>query len=154
AEAVDHHWPNAVRPDVGRLDSVKAETTITCATIHGMRSRLCENMTTDLVVGLDLGGTKTAAGFVTSQGALLSHARLPTPKQGVKRDLAALFDAAHATVGPAEVTWREICAIGVGVPGAFDPQSQTVWAPNLPGWSKVALKRLMESALLRPTFVE
>lgn len=111
-------------------------------------------MTTDLVVGLDLGGTKIAAGVVTSQGTILSNVRLPTPKEGVKSDLAALFDAAHAAVGAARVAWREMGAVGVGVPGAFDPQSQTVWAPNLPGWSKVALKGLMENALRRPTFVE
>ena len=111
-------------------------------------------MTTDLVVGLDLGGTKTAAGVVTSQGMLLSNVRMPTPRQGVRRDLAALFDAAHAAVGASRVTWREIVAIGVGVPGAFDPRSQTVWAPNLPGWRKVALGRLMQLTLRRPTFVE
>jgi glucokinase len=52
------------------------------------------------------------------------------------------------------VTWREIGAIGVGVPGAFDPRSQTVWAPNLQGWRKVALGRLMQLTLRRPTFVE
>ncbi len=111
-------------------------------------------MTTDLVIGLDLGGTKTAAGVVSSQGELLSNVRLPTPAKGVKKDLAALFDAAHAAVGAAEVAWRKIRAVGIGVPGAFDPQSETVWAPNLPGWSKVPLKRLAENNLQRPTFVE
>ena len=111
-------------------------------------------MTTDLVIGLDLGGTKTAAGVVSSQGELLSNVRLPTPAKGVKKDLAALFDAAHAAVGAAEVAWRKIRAVGIGVPGAFDSQSETVWAPNLPGWSKVPLKRLAENSLQRPTFVE
>jgi predicted NBD/HSP70 family sugar kinase len=37
-------------------------------------------MVTDLVVGLDVGGTKTGAGVVTSQGMLLSNVRMPTPK--------------------------------------------------------------------------
>ncbi len=111
-------------------------------------------MTTDLVIGLDLGGTKTAAGVVSSQGELLSNVRLPTPVKGVKKDLATLFDAAHTAVRAAKVAWREIRAVGIGVPGAFDPQSETVWAPNLPGWSKVPLKRLAENSLQRPTFVE
>jgi glucokinase len=112
------------------------------------------NRSRNLVIGLDLGGTKTAAGIVNSRGQLLSHVRLPTPAKGVKRDVAALFDAAQAAVAAAWARWPQIRAIGIGVPGAFDPQSETVWAPNLPGWSRVPLKQLVESTLQRPTFVE
>ena len=111
-------------------------------------------MTQTLALGLDLGGTKIAAGVVESSGRLLSNVRLATPASGVSKDLAALFDAAHSAVGAARVSWKSIRAVGVGVPGAFDPTAETVWAPNLPGWKKVPLKRLLEKALRRPTFVE
>lgn len=113
---------------------------------------LCMKQT--FVLGLDLGGTKIAAGVVTSSGRLLSNVRLPTPASGVGRDVAALFDAAHSAVAAANVSWKAIRAVGVGVPGAFDPRTETVWAPNLPGWKKVPLKRLLEKALRRPVFVE
>lgn len=106
------------------------------------------------VLGLDLGGTKIAAGVVDAEGNLLSHLRVPTPARGVRSDLAALFDVALAAVSAAKIPWRRIRALGVGVPGAFDPQTETVWAPNLPGWSKVRLKSLMEKALGRPAFAE
>jgi glucokinase len=111
-------------------------------------------MTTQYVLGLDLGGTKIAGGVVNSRGELLSNLRLKTPAQGVRRDLAALFDAAHAAVRAAKIPWERIRAVGVGVPGAFDPRAETVWAPNLPGWSKVRLKHLLEDAFERPTCVE
>jgi glucokinase len=111
-------------------------------------------MTATLVLGLDLGGTKIAAGVVASGGRLLSNVRLATPASGVSKDLAALFDAAHSAVSAARVSWKSIRAVGVGVPGAFDPRAETVWAPNLPGWKKVPLRRLLEKALRRPTFVE
>jgi glucokinase len=111
-------------------------------------------MTKTLALGLDLGGTKIAAGVVESSGRLLSNVRLATPASGVSKDLAALFDAAHSAVSAARVSWKSIRAVGVGVPGAFDPRAETVWAPNLPGWKKVPLKRLLEKALRRPTFVE
>jgi glucokinase len=68
--------------------------------------------------------------------------------------LAALFDAAHAAVSAAKIPWERIRAVGVGVPGAFDPRTETVWAPNLPGWSKVRLRHLLEEALERPACVE
>ena len=111
-------------------------------------------MTSELVLGLDLGGTKIAAGVVNSRGKLFSSVRVVTPAQGVKTDLAALFDAAHAAVSAAKIPWKRIRAVGVGVPGAFDPRAETVWAPNLPGWSKVRLRQLLEDALERPVFVE
>ena len=107
-----------------------------------------------LVIGLDLGGTKIAAGVVASTGKLLSSIRLPTPASGVRRDLGALHDAARAAAVAAQVPWRTIRAIGVGVPGAFDPQTGTVWAPNLPGWKKVPLGRELGRALNHPVFVE
>ena len=111
-------------------------------------------MITQFVLGLDLGGTKIAAGVVNSRGELFSGVRLKTPARGVRRDLAALFDAARAAVSAAKVPWGRIRAVGVGVPGAFDPRAETVWAPNLPGWSRVRLKHLLEDAFERPTYVE
>ena len=106
------------------------------------------------VVGLDLCGTKIAAGVVDSSGRVLSRIRVPTPARGVKHDLAAMFDAVHAAVGAAGVAISAIRAIGAGVPGAFDPRTETVWDPNLPGWKTVPLKRLLERTLNRPAFVE
>jgi len=111
-------------------------------------------MASHFVLGLDLGGTKIAAGVVNSQGALFSCVRVPTPAQGVKKDLAALFDAAHAAAGAAEIPWGRIRAVGAGVPGAADPGDESVWAPNLPGWKRIHLRHLLESALRRPVFVE
>jgi glucokinase len=65
-----------------------------------------------------------------------------------------MFDAVHAAVGGAGVGFNAIRAIGIGVPGAFDPQTKTVWAPNLPGWRKVPLKHYFECVLERPIWVE
>ncbi len=107
-----------------------------------------------LVLGIDLGGTKIAAGVVTPAGKLLSRVRIPTPAAGVPRDLAALFDAAQSAAATARVSWSQIRAVGVGVPGAADPVTQTVWAPNLPGWHKVPLAEKLGRALGRPVFVE
>lgn len=107
-----------------------------------------------LVLGLDLGGTKIAAGVVSRSGKVISAVRVPTPARGVKRDIAALFDCAGAALAAAQISWNKIAAVGVGVPGAVDPKTRTIWAPNLPGWKKVPLERSLERALGRPVFVE
>jgi len=107
-----------------------------------------------LTLGLDLGGTKIAAGVVDSSGRLLSALRIPTPAGGVRGDLAALFDAAHSVVSGAGIPWKSLRAVGVGVPGAFDPKAKTVWAPNLPGWKQVPLASLLGRALRKQVSVE
>lgn len=112
------------------------------------------SMAMRLVVALDLGGTKIAAGVVSAAGRLLASVRVPTPLRGVQQDLRALFDAANAAVAAAGVSWKSIWAVGVGVPGAFDPKTETVWAPNLPGWRKVPLRRLLVRAFGRPVYIE
>jgi glucokinase len=111
-------------------------------------------MNKTFVLGLDLGGTKIAAGVVDSSGRLSSAFRIPTPVAGVRRDLAAVFDAAHSAVKATGIAWKSVRAVGVGVPGAFDPKTRTVWAPNLPGWRRVPLQSLLRRAFRKPVFVE
>lgn len=111
-------------------------------------------MSGSYALGIDLGGTKIAAGVVAASGKVRSNARVATPASGVKNDLRAVFDTAHSAVAAAGLDWKAIRAVGVGVPGAYDPRTETVWAPNLPGWTKVPLKRRLEQALGRPVFVE
>src|SRR5438876_2774632 len=111
-------------------------------------------MSGQLYLGLDLGGTKIAAGVVSGSGKLFSLVRVATPAHGVRSDLRALFDAAQATLAAARIGWPKVKAVGVGVPGAVDPRTETVWAPNLPGWKSVPLRRLLERALGRPVFIE
>ncbi len=106
------------------------------------------------VLGLDLGGTKIAAGVVDSAGRLRGAVRSSTPASGVRRDIAAIFDAIHSASASSGIDWKRIEAVGIGVPGAFDPVTKTVWAPNLPGWKRVPLQRLLERSLGRPVFVE
>ena len=111
-------------------------------------------MNKTLALGLDLGGTKIAAGIVDASGRVLSALRIPTPANGVRQDLAGLFDAAHSAVNAAGIPWKSVRAVGVGVPGAFDPKTRTVWAPNLPGWKRVPLESLLGRTLRKPVFVE
>lgn len=111
-------------------------------------------MASSFLLGLDLGETKIAAGVVETSRRLRSKVRVAIPASGVQNDLAAVFGAAYCAVAAACVPWKAIRAVGVGVPGAFDPVARTVWAPNLRGWKKVPLQRLLQQILRRPVFVE
>lgn len=87
-------------------------------------------------VGVDVGGTKTAAALVDADGQVLSRRSAATPHTGgpdvlrLVADLVADLVDAHA--GEAEAA-----GLGVGCPGVVDTVSGTVVSATdlLPGWA-------------------
>lgn len=82
-------------------------------------------------IGVDIGGTKTAAGLVDRTGRLLRCERVATPSGGggVLDAVASLVHRVGAGV--------EVAGIGVGAPGVIDPATGVVVSATnvLPGWS-------------------
>ncbi|GAB2595202.1 ROK family glucokinase [Streptomyces capparidis] len=102
-----------------------------------------------LAIGVDIGGTKIAAGVVNEEGAILETVKVPTPAtpEGV---VDAIADAV-----------REVCsghgqieAVGVGAAGYVDDKRATVlFAPNI-DWRHEALKDKVEQRVGLPVVVE
>src|SRR5437868_8330047 len=92
-----------------------------------------------LVVGVDVGGTKIAAGVVNECAQIESSSVLPTrAQQGYETSIAQLFAAIDNCVTP------EVAAIGICAPGPLNPNTGIVInPPNLPGWVNVPLTRLV-----------
>jgi len=97
-----------------------------------------------LVVGVDIGGTKVAAGLVDPVGEILCHSRNPM----VCSDGAADgLDAVTKAIGTASLQARRavgahnlIHGIGVCSPGPLDPKTGVVInPPNLPCWRNYPL---------------
>ena len=109
----------------------------------------------DLVLGVDLGGTKILAGVFTPQIKLLQTAKLSTKADRgfgpvVERIARCITDA----VDEADCSLKQVRAIGIGAPGAVDPDSgEVIFAPNL-RWEKAPLKAELEKRLGIPVFVE
>ncbi|MBU7599518.1 ROK family glucokinase [Streptomyces sp. XM4193] len=101
-----------------------------------------------LTIGVDIGGTKVAAGVVDEEGNILETSKVPTPKttEGV---IDAIADAvrgasAHHTVD----------AVGIGAPGYVDDKRATVlFTPNL-SWRHEPLKDLVEKRVGLPVVIE
>lgn len=95
-------------------------------------------------MGVDVGGTKIAAGLVDESGSILQHTRAPMAAQGeASGGLTAVISAIevvgkkfHGHAGlPAAVAGIGICA-----PGPLDPNSGVVInPPNLPCWRNYPL---------------
>ncbi len=105
------------------------------------------------VLGIDLGGTKIAAGLVDSGGEVSNYCLVPTgAADGVEAVINRIVLAAkQAMAGYGE----KIDAVGVGFPGLADPRTgMTTAPPNLPGWGEVPLGAMLQTALALPVFVD
>jgi len=102
-----------------------------------------------LTVGVDVGGTKIAAGVVDEQGSLLKTLRRESPasdSEQIKETIAELVLelAAEHTVD----------AVGVGAAGFVDVgRSTVIFAPNL-AWRDEPLKSELEQRLDLPVVIE
>lgn len=117
-----------------------------------------------LILGLDLGGTKSAATVGTQTGEILYRVSGPTPAQsgaeGVVPFLLELLRDAHAHAPDDEF----IAGVGVSAGAPCDAKMGRVFsAPNLPGWDNwggdapagVPLAQIVSDALGGlPTFLE
>jgi len=113
-------------------------------------------MSEPIFLGIDLGGTKIAAGLVTRAGELRSLARVSTPaRDGVEAVVEATWEVTKQAARGGSVAVKRIAGVGVGAPGPIDGATGVVAAPpNLPGWKDVDLRGLLERRLGRPVQLE
>ncbi|MFG2221776.1 ROK family glucokinase [Streptomyces sp. NPDC048644] len=101
-----------------------------------------------LTIGVDIGGTKIAAGVVDEEGSILETCTVPTP-QATDELTEAIADAVR-TVGAA----HRIEAVGIGAAGYVDEKRATVlFAPNI-DWRHEPLKDKVEQRVGLPVVVE
>ncbi|MFI5939689.1 ROK family glucokinase [Streptomyces uncialis] len=101
-----------------------------------------------LTIGVDIGGTKIAAGVVDEEGAILETHTVPTPSTP-----DGIVDAICAAVGAAG-RGHDIDAVGVGAAGYVDEKRATVlFAPNI-DWRHEPLKDKVEQRTGLPVVVE
>src|ERR1043166_4505278 len=84
-------------------------------------------------VGIDIGGTKIAAGLVGSAGDIRSETRLPVIRG--ERFEAALDRLASSLRRLADRAGDPVCGIGIGCTGPVNRRTGTIENPHtLPGW--------------------
>ena len=93
----------------------------------------------DIFLGVDIGGTKVAAGLVNTQGEILYKMRNPMNANGTPEEaLGAVCQAIDTTMR--ENPKLKISGIGLITPGAVDPYTGiAIKATNLPCWHEFPL---------------
>lgn len=100
-------------------------------------------------IGIDVGGTKVAAGLVDVAGTVTERLRREVAGADPRAAEEAVVSVARELAGGGEAV-----AIGVGAPGFIDQTGSVVrFAPNL-GWREVPLRARIEDATGLPTRLE
>ncbi len=173
AVAMDHHGPFT------RAELIQA-TGLSAPTVGNLASNLIrEGLISDLgagpsrggrrpffmefnarhgfVAGIDLGATRTRLALADLRGQVLAHRVVPTPLRGAPASvLAAIVKDVRTLLKDADVSPRQLLAVGAGSPGVVDPARGLVvtLAPNLKGWSNVPMAKILKRELGAPVVLE
>lgn len=106
-----------------------------------------------LFVGVNIGGTKVAAGLVNANGEILSHERVPMVSNGSAQGGLNAVLAAIAKVIPNGS--GEVQGIGICAPGPLDPATGVVLnPPNVPCWRNFPLAQAVQKLHSVPVKVD
>jgi glucokinase len=109
-----------------------------------------------LVVGVDVGGTKVAAGLVNCSGEIGKHTRTAMVSHGTaETGLAAVTSAIDSLFAADNKAQKLVRGIGICAPGPLDPASgMVINPPNVPCWRDFPLARRIGEAYQVPVKVD
>ncbi len=109
----------------------------------------------DLLLGLDIGGTKSAAVIGDADGNVFARAAALTPPGDWQAGVALLIQLVRTVCREYQCLPADLAALGVSCGGPLDSATGTIYAPpNLPAWDSVPLKALLEAEFGLTTTVE
>lgn len=102
-----------------------------------------------LAIGVDVGGTKIAAGVVSEDGAVLAERRAQSPADSVEE-----IEKAIATLVTDLRRDHDVAAVGIGAAAFVDAaRARVLFAPNL-AWEDLDLKADLERLIGLPVVIE
>jgi glucokinase len=110
-------------------------------------------MSENLILGLDVGGTKTAVVLGSQRGEIRWRKQFPThPERGFK----IVFDELTTAMMTAQRSAPgNIVAISVAIGGPLHVLNGIIKSPpNLPGWTNIPLKHLLNQRFDLPVYIE
>jgi glucokinase len=113
------------------------------------------NGKSEYLVGVDMGGTKILAGVFTPSLECIGRTKMSTKaERGPVAVIERIARCVQDAVDECDLELKQVRGIGVGAPGAVDPENgKVIFAGNL-GWKDISLKRELEKQLDRPVFLQ
>ena len=103
------------------------------------------------VVGIDMGGTKVSAALFKLNGSVLQKEIRPVADRKGKQVLELMGDLILHLVDFAKNTSYNVVAVGICVPGIYDPINKMAWVPNIPEWDNYPIWHELSQLLNDPT---
>ena len=106
----------------------------------------------DVIIGVDLGGTRLRAGRLDLQLNILERCEMLTQaEEGLEATLHRIKDIIRKVL-PDDLSTLK--GIGISVPGPCNPETGVVVAPpNLPGWRDVPLRQILQDEFDIPVYL-
>lgn len=105
-------------------------------------------MTETILLGLDIGGTKSAAVVGDADGRVFARASRPTPRASWGEAFDIFVDLIDAVCGEHGCSSADCARLGVSFGGPWDSRREvTRTPPNLPAWDAVPLRTLLSDRL-------
>ncbi len=100
-------------------------------------------------IGVDIGGTNVKLGLVDDRGNIILRDHFPTKESpGRQALLNAISSHVLSLASKARGLHFKLTGVGIGAPGPIDVERGFVYFfPNIPGWKKTPLKKILEKKL-------
>ncbi len=105
-------------------------------------------------VGIDLGGTFIKSGVVDEKGEIIKKKQFPTMAEKGEREIVISQIEEAINFCLEGMDRKEIEGIGIGTPGVVDNEGIVYEAPNLPDWTNLPLKEIIEDQYNMKVVVE
>jgi len=103
------------------------------------------------ILGLDIGGTKTAVVVGTEEGEILAREGCPSEAQkGPEHMISRMLDAAGKLLAEFRA---DVASVSIGGP-LLAEEGRILGPANLPGWDDIPLKDILQQELGIPAYVE
>ncbi len=113
-------------------------------------------MAKKFIVGIDLGGTNLKIALLDS-GLRIKDRRVLSTRDFISKEglIGAIVDSIKKIITDNRLKRPDILGVGLGLPGPIDVKSGIVhFFPNIPGWKKVGLKRILQDRLKLPVALD
>jgi len=107
-------------------------------------------------IGVDLGGTNIVSAIVNFQGKIVNRLKVPTlAERGKEATIKRIIETIHKNIVQSTIAPGDIIGIGIGAPGPLNIKKGIInFAPNLPGWRDVPLKKILEDEFYMKVVLE
>ena len=102
----------------------------------------------DLIIGVDIGGTKILSGIINRQGVILARKKEATPADcDAGEVLERIKVSINELIQELGIGWQDILGVAVGAPGPLDYGSGIIKDPPYLEWKKFPLKEELSKRL-------